>query len=168
MSHKILLTAIGMKRSSIKTLWAASLLLAWSMTSCISYKEIELSDVRDIRLNKVSGGGIGIEAAMQVKNPNGYKIKVKKIEADLLLNGHKVGQISLDKKVVLPRRSDQLQYFSINTQLSNVLSAVPSIMWGGEANMQLKGHVKGKVFVFSKKYPIEAEKKISAKDLNIF
>ena len=137
-------------------------------TSCFSYKELELGDVSSVKVNKVANGGIEIQAGMQIKNPNGYKIKVKRIDADLFVNGQKIGKINLSKKVVLPRKSDQLQEFNVNTQLSNLISAVPSLLFGGNINLQMKGSIKGKVFIFSKRFPLEAEKNISARDLNIF
>jgi len=139
------------------------------MTSCLSYKEIELGDVKNVKLNKSKdGSGANILVGIEVKNPNNYKIKIKKIEADLLVNGKKVGKIALNKKVVLPKKSDQVQDFAVNTQLSNLLSAVPALLFGGDVNLQLKGYIKGKIFILSKKFPMEAEKQISAKDLNLF
>ncbi len=143
-------------------------LTALTLTSCFSYKELALGDVKDVKLNKVGNGGIEIQAGIQVENPNTYKIKVKKIDADLLINGKNVGKMHLSKKVVLPKKSDQVHDFAVNTQLSNLLSAMPSIFFGGTINLQMKGYIKGKVFIFSKKFPIEAEKEISSKDLHLF
>ncbi|HWZ21648.1 MAG TPA: LEA type 2 family protein [Cytophagaceae bacterium] len=143
-----------------------SLLL--SLTSCFSYKELELGDVSDVKVNKVANGGIEIQAGIRIKNPNNYKIKVKKIDADLFVNGQKVGKMNLSKKVILPRKSDQVQSFVVNTQLSNLIASMPSLLFGGDINLQMKGYIKGKVFIFSKKFPIEAEKKISTQDFNLF
>lgn len=144
------------------------ILLALFLTSCFSYKELELGDVSDVKVNKVSNGGIEIQAGIKINNPNNYKIKVKKIDADLFVNGQKVGKMNLSKKVVLAKKSDQTQNFAVNTQLSNLISAMPSLLFGGEINLQMKGYIKGKVFIFSKKFPIEAEKRISTQDFNIF
>jgi LEA14-like dessication related protein len=105
---------------------------------------------------------------MNIKNPNNYKIKVKKMEADMLVNGQQIGKIHLTKKVTLPRRSDQLQHFSVQTELSNLLSALPGVLFGGSIKLQLNGYVQGKVFLFSKKFPFQVEEKISSKDLNVF
>ncbi len=144
------------------------ILLALFLTSCFSYKELELGDVSDVKVNKVSNGGIEIQAGIKINNPNNYKIKVKKIDADLFVNGQKVGKMNLSKKVVLAKKSDQTQNFAVNTQLSNLISAMPSLLFGGEINLQMKGYIKGKVFILSKKFPIEAEKRISTQDFNIF
>lgn len=142
-------------------------LFVCTLTSCFSYKEIEMSDIRDIKLNNVNGR-LEVQAGMNIKNPNNYSIKVKKIEADMLVNGANVGKIHLSKKVMLPKKSDQMQNFSVNTELSNLLSALPGVLFGGDIRLQLKGYVKGKVFLFSRKFPFEAEEKISSKDLNVF
>ena len=149
---------------SLLPLIASTLLL----TSCFSYKEIELGDVKDVKLNRVANGGVEVQAAMHVKNPNNYKIKIKKIEADMFVNGKNVGKMQLSKKVVLPKHSDQVQNFAVNTQLSNLLSAMPAVLFGGDINLQLKGFIWGKVFIFRQKFPLEAEEKISSKDLKLF
>jgi LEA14-like dessication related protein len=138
------------------------------LTSCFSYKEIELGDVENVRLNKLSGGGLEIKSDILINNPNNYKITIKKIDADVLVNGQKVGKIELNKKVVLPKKSEQLQTFTINTQLSDLISAAPTALFGGPVTLQLKGYIKGKVFIFSKKFPLDEERKVSSKDLNIF
>ncbi len=143
-------------------------LITFLLSSCFSYKELELGDVNSVKVNKVGDGGIEIQAGIRINNPNNYKIKVKKIEADLLVNGKKVGKINLSKKVVLPKKSDQVQEFAVNTQLSNLLASMPTILMGGDLNLQMKGYIKGKVFIFTKKFPIDAEKKISTKDLQLF
>ena len=150
---------------SLSLVIAALLLM---LTSCFSYKELELGDVSDVKVNKVSNGGIEIQAGIRIKNSNNYKIKVKKIDADLYVNGQKVGKMNLSKKVVLPKLSDQIQSFAVNTQLSNLIAAMPSLLFGGEINLQMKGYIKGKVFILSKKFPIEAQKKISTQDFNLF
>jgi len=142
--------------------------LSLLFTSCFSYKEIELGEVEKVRLNKVSGGGLEIQSDILINNPNNYKIKIKKIDADVLVNGKKVGRIELDKKVVLSKRSEQMQTFTINTQLSDLISAAPMALFGGSVTLQLKGYIKGKVFIFSKKFPLDEERKISSQDLNIF
>ena len=138
------------------------------LCSCLSYKEIELGDVTNVKLEKGNNGGADIKVSIPVKNPNNYKIKVKAIEADLFVNNKKIGKITLNKKVVLPKNSELNQDFYLNTQLSNILSAVPTLLFGGEINLKVNGYIKGKVFIVSHKFPIEAEKKISAKDLDLF
>jgi LEA14-like dessication related protein len=155
-----------MKRIFKSLLFVTTLL--FMLTSCFSYKELELGDVSDVKVKKVGNGGIEIQAGIRIKNSNNYKIKVKKIDADLFVNGQKVGKMNLSKKVILLRKSDQVQSFAVNTQLSNLIAAMPSLLFGGEINLQMKGYIKGKVFIFSRKFPIEAEKKISTQDFNLF
>jgi len=121
-----------------------------------------------VKINKVSKGEIEINAEIQVKNPNNYKVKIKKIEADVLLNGRKITKLDLNKKVVLAKYSDDVQTFLVKTDLSNILSAAPALLLGGGVNLKMQGYIKGKVFLFSKKVPIEVEKNVSSKDLEIF
>ncbi len=139
-----------------------------TLSSCLSYKEIEMGDVKNVKLNQAPAEGVQVQAEMQVKNPNKYTIKIKRIEADMLVNGKNIGKMTLDKKIVLRRQSDQVQSFAVNTQLTNLISAMPSVLFGGTITLQLKGFIYGKVFLFSKKFPLDEEEKISAKDLDLF
>jgi LEA14-like dessication related protein len=137
------------------------------LSSCFSYKELEIGDVQDVKFNKLNGdeSQLNMQAGLHIKNPNGYKIKIKRIEADMFLNGKNAGKMTLAKKIVLPRHSEQLQTFTVNAELSDLLSLLPAVMFGGDINVQLKGNIYGKVFIFRKKLPLEAEQKISLKDL---
>ncbi|HSZ24537.1 MAG TPA: LEA type 2 family protein [Cytophagaceae bacterium] len=144
------------------------LFLCYSLSSCLSFKELEPGEIKNIKVKKISGGGLEIEAGIQVKNPNNYNIVIKEIKADVLVNGKKIGEIDLTKKVVLPKKSESVNNFVVDTQLSNLMSAVPSLLFGGSVSLQLQGYLKGKAFVFSREYPISIEKNISARDLNIF
>jgi LEA14-like dessication related protein len=153
-----------MKNLSFVLLFLSSILLS----SCFSYKEVELGDVQNVKLNQGKNGSADILVSLEITNPNGYKIKVKKIETDVFVNGQKIGKLSLNKKVCLPRKSKQVQEFSVNTQLSNLMAAVPSLLFGGDIKLQLKGYIRGKVWFLSKKFPIDEEKKINPKDLDLF
>ncbi len=139
-----------------------------SLSSCITFSDLEIGDVKSVNINKVSKSDIEINADIQVKNPNNYKVKIKKIEADVFLNDKNITSLNLNKKVVLQKKSDDVQAFLIKTELSKLLSLAPALLMGGGINLKMKGYIKGKVFLFSKKVPVEVEKKVSAKDFDIF
>jgi LEA14-like dessication related protein len=138
------------------------------LTSCFSYKEVELTGINNLKVNKVGDKEVEIQAGIKINNPNNYKIKVKKIEVDLLVNDVNVGKLNLSKKVVLPRKSDQVQDFTVNTQLSNLIAAMPSLLMGGDITLKMQGYMKGKAFFISKKFPIEVQQKVSSRDLKLF
>jgi len=139
-----------------------------SLSSCITFSDLEIGDVKSVNINKVSKSNIEINADIQVKNPNNYKVKIKKIEADVFLNDKNITTLNLNRKVVLQKKSDDVQAFLIQTELSKLLSLAPALLMGGGINLKMKGYIKGKVFLISKKVPVEVEKKVSAKDFDIF
>jgi LEA14-like dessication related protein len=138
------------------------------ISSCVSYKDIEVKDVTNIKINKVSTGGAEIQAALAVNNPNKFNIKIKKIEADIILNNQNLGKINLIKKVTLKKNTDGIYDFTINTKFSDLAALAPTLLLGGGLNLKVKGEIKGKVGLLAKKYPVEVEKKISSNDLNLF
>lgn len=144
------------------------LFITLGLSSCISFSDLEIGEVKSVGVNKVSKSNIEINADIQVKNPNNYKVKIKKIEADVLLNNKKITTLNLNKKVVLRKNSDDVQTFLIQTELSNILSAAPSLLLGGGITLKIQGYIKGKVFFISKKVPVDVERKISADDLDLF
>ena len=140
------------------------LISAFCLSSCFSYKQLEYKSIESIKVNEFSGSNAQVELGAKVYNPNNYKIKIMKFEAESFVNHMPIGKIDLEKKVTLPKNSETTQQYIFNADLSQVLGSLPSLLFGGEVTLHMKGYVKGKVFIFTKKFPIEVEKKVSVSD----
>jgi len=150
------------------TLRLLCFILTVTFSACTSFKALDVIDVSDIKVTKVSGDGAELEATLLIENPNGYKIKVTSIEAAILLNQKPAGKLSLSKKVTLQRKTATNYTFALTTKFSNLTPHIPSLLMGKELTLKLDGKLKGRIGLLSRKFPISLEKKISSNDLNLF
>ncbi|MBM3161397.1 MAG: LEA type 2 family protein [Bacteroidetes bacterium] len=138
-------------------------------SSCISFKELEFKGMNGYEMGKLSGSEVSFTLKPIVYNPNIYALKVKKSVLDLEVEGKNFGKIYLEKKISAKgRKMAELQVpLRIELESGAMLKAMP-LMLKDSVRVVLKGHLKGGMLVFSKKFPVEFDKKISPKMLNPF
>lgn len=137
--------------------------------SCISFKEPEFKGMNGYEMGKLSGSEVSFTLKPIVYNPNIYALKVKKSVLDLEVEGKNFGKIYLEKKISAKgRKTSELQVpLRIELESGAMLRAMP-LMLKDSVRVVLKGDLKGGVLFFSKKFPVEFDKKISPKMLNPF
>jgi len=138
-------------------------------SSCISFKELEFKGMNGYEMGKLSGSEVSFTLKPIVYNPNIYALKVKKSVLDLEVEGKNFGKIYLEKKISAKgRKMAELQVpLRIELESGAMLKAMP-LMLKDSVRVVLKGDLKGGMLVFSKKFPVEFDKKISPKMLNPF
>ena len=146
--------------------------LALLMSSCLTFKEVEFKGVEDFKVEKLTASEGKVRVSVNVDNPNNYKIKIKKADLDLYLGGKNVGKAKLDKKVIIPKKSESTQDVVIvadNLDLAKAIASnfMPALL-SGKLNVGVKGKVKAGVFIISKKFDFDVSEKINVKDLDIF
>ncbi len=139
-------------------------LLALSISGCIQYKEVEMVQVTDVGVKNFTKNGIEIEVAMQIKNPNNYKISIVDSDLELLIKKNRIGTANIDNKIVLPKKSNKIHRFIIKTTLkdmaSNTLPILISVLSGGHIELQVKGDIKAKAKGIGKRIPVDFKEKL--------
>lgn len=139
----------------------ALLLLPALLCGCLRYKEVELTAVHDIRIVSYDRGGVALRAVVQVRNPNGYRIKVMDPDVDLTLDGDHAGKGVLDTVVVLQRRSDARYSIPMHADFSGGgLVMVLRGLMRGHIQVGAKGTVVGKAGLLRRRFPFEMEERI--------
>lgn len=141
-------------------LWLLSVsALVTGLSGCTVFREVEMVGVQDIRVKEFSSSGIRLEADMQLRNPNGYKVKMTRADLDLSANRKYVGKVVLDKTLVLPRKFDGIHtiHFSVAQEKLSLEFIAQMFMIGlaGQADLEIEGHVRGKGMGISKKVPVK-------------
>ena len=144
--------------------YCLTLLLISSLAGCITYKEVQMIKVTDVGVKNFTTEGVEVEVAMQIKNPNNYKISIVDSDLDLFVKGNRIGTANIDNKVTLPKKSNQIHRFIIKSSLKDMgSSAIPLLMGvlgGGTIDLQIKGDIKAKAKGISKKFPVDFKKKV--------
>ena len=137
--------------------------LAFLVSSCgvFTFDAPEMRGKEKINLSKVDGKTIEFTAAANVYNPNWYGLKVKPSMLDLYVEDEYMGKVHLDKKVKLKRKKENDLEATFTAELTDgaLMKAMKFAMMK-EIKVQLKGKIKGGVFIFSKKIDFDETKTI--------
>lgn len=133
-------------------------------TSC-AYRDVEVMGVESVNVDEFTTDNVQITASIILKNPNNFKIKIKRSELDLYVNGDQIGTTKLKKKIVLPKNTEMAHDFIIESSIKDLggglLSSVGSVISGGGVRVGVKGDVKGSAFLITTKIPIDVEENVS-------
>ncbi len=139
-------------------------LLVFTLSGCLQYKEVKVVDVGKIGVKEISMKGIKVEVEMQIKNPNKYDISIVDSDLDLYLKGNKMGEAKIQEKVTLPKKSNKIHRFTIQTNVKDLLSgALPvllSLLTENSIELQVKGDIKAKAKGIGKKFPVDFKEKV--------
>lgn len=131
---------------------------------CKLYKPVETGDIEKITVDKVSLEGVNLNVFLNIENPNPYKIKIKKYYFDISLENKKIGEISSENRIVIPKKSTGAYKFPLNIKFKEMLMpaiiSVIKIFSKREINVSAKGIIKAKALIFSKTIEIDKTKKV--------
>lgn len=144
--------------------YLAILFILFGLNSCIQYKEVEVVDVPEVGIKKISLKGIDIEVAMQIKNPNKYDISIVDSDLTLFAEGKKVGVARVKEKIKLKKKSNKIYRFTIQTTASDILSsAIPvltSFITKNNLDLQVQGDIKAKAKGIGKRFPVNFTQRV--------
>lgn len=134
------------------------------ITYSCSYKEIELIQVENMNIEKINNKGIVLSTNATINNPNNYNIKVKANNLDVKLAGKDIGKASLNPGIKLKKNKQDVYPVKLhikNTSLAGgVMQAIPSLLLTGSTGVSVKGKLKGRVFLYTRKFDIDEEKNL--------
>jgi LEA14-like dessication related protein len=142
------------------------LILSFSpLTSCITYKPVLIKEIKSVKAynNDISSGKITVN--LSVSNPNNYAIKFKKYDLHAFLNNTDLGEVRIDEKLVLPKRSEKDYTITFAPDVSKIIGVLPSLYLKGSTEASLKGSVRVKALFLSKKFTVDLKKRVSSSDL---
>jgi LEA14-like dessication related protein len=138
--------------------------MAFSITSCIEYKEVQVVEVSDVGIKDISMSGIDVQVSMQVKNPNKYDISIVDSDLTLFADGNKVGVAKVKEKIKLKKKSNKIYKFTIQTSAADIMtSAMPvlmSVMTKSHLGIRIKGDIKAKAKGVGKRFPVDFTEKV--------
>lgn len=143
------------------------LLLLVGTTSCLTYEDVQLESFDGVQVENFAQKSVKLRVNATIFNPNGYKIKIKKSDLDVLVDGTKIGIAKTLDKVVLPKKATESQSVLIELTLDGktaLMAVMPKLM-KGSSEVQIKGKVKAKALGIGKKFDVDFKHKLSARDV---
>ena len=106
--------------------------------------------------------------AVKVLNPNWFGIKVKPSKVDVYLEDKFMGTVLLDEKLKLKaKKENDLSVPLLAVLEDGAMLTVLRYAKAEKVTVRIAGKVKGGIWIFSKKIPMDEKRTISGKDLRI-
>lgn len=151
-----------MKKGSILSVLA---LLSLLLTSCFTYEDVDVKGIEDVKVKNFSKSGIEVDIAVHLVNPNNYKITVTGSDLDVFIGGKSMGKARIKNRVVLPKKSDKVQHITVVADFKDMASVglpgLLSIFSGGSLQLGIKGDIKGKAMMITRKFPVDFTERVS-------
>lgn len=132
--------------------------ILFAFSSCASYEEVKFTGLKNFGIAGKDKDGLKLNLVVGIDNPNNVKIKVKKADLDLKFNGRTLGNLDLDKKVVIPKNSNGTVDLLVNVQtqelLKGGLGGLLTTVLSQKAEIGVEGEIKVKAFIFTRKIPV--------------
>jgi len=112
----------------------------------------------------MSDKGIEAEVDIKVFNPNGYRVSIVSIDADLYVNNKDVGDARLRKKVILGKKSNEIHTIKIEGDYTDMKGGLLQTLIGGlfsqSMNIKVDGTMKGKGLLIGKSFYFQVDQDV--------
>ena len=102
---------------------------------------------------------------MKVKNPNNYDISIVSSDLDIIINGNPVGKANFAEKIKLPKKSEEVHRFVIESNFdktgSGLLTTLASVLFTQSVKLSVKGDVTAKAMFVQKKIKVEFNENVA-------
>jgi LEA14-like dessication related protein len=147
---------------------ALSVLLVAFLSACASFKEPTILETKGVELKKIEGKKITFSVGVKVLNPNWYALKIKKSTVDIYVEDKFMGQVFLEDNLKFKAKKEN----ELNVPLQAVLedgALLTALRYANaeQVAVRIEGKVKGGVWFFSKRFPVNEKRTVSGKDLRL-
>lgn len=148
-------------KSTLKTGFFLSLVTLF-LGSC-KLNQVQFKGVKGYEFVTASTESVSMKIAFEVKNPSGFNIKVKPANLDLYLDNKLVGDLKIDEKVKIKKRSEGVYEMPVTAFFDKGLPL--STIMKGRVTAKIDGKIKAKVFLIGKKFEVNETMPISLGNL---
>lgn len=156
-----------MGKALIKSNFIILISIVLFASSC-QFSDIDVKDVKNVRLGKTSKKEVVIHAEIEIKNPNSYSIKIKKYDLDIKINGREFLLAEKKAGIKIPKKYSGFipVSFSLKKRGKGVFSfdtllLFAEMMKSRSVDIEASGYVKAGVFLISKTIPVNEKRKIN-------
>lgn len=134
------------------------------LSSCQIYQEIEVREVRDIRIIEVTPDGIEAEVDLKIYNPNNYKVTILNVDADLYINGKDIGDAEINERVTIDKKANLVYTIKIEGDFTDLagglLESLIGSIFAQTVNLRIDGTLKGRALLIGKSVYFEVDQDV--------
>lgn len=135
----------------------AFLLLTFLLSSCVTYKDVQLGNVTFRNFNNADGK-MRATFDLEIDNPNAYPIRLSKPRLKVFVGNLELKDWSVPKKIKLRRKSKQNYPFYVEISAVEGLKILPQLLMQPE--IRIEGTVRAGTFIFGKRIPLEIKERL--------
>ena len=138
-----------------------------SFNSC-SFEEVEITEIKYVKLLEFSKKGLLVESEIKIKNPNSFQLSMVDSEFDVYIKGSKLAKASIDNNIKIPKNSEEYHKVFMKSDFKDfadgALTKMLSLTFGSsEVDFKVEGYITGRAFLMKKKVRVSHEAKVPLK-----
>jgi LEA14-like dessication related protein len=141
--------------------------LALFTSSCVSFKPIEFQGIDALQMAEQTDTTAEVDLKVRIKNPNNFKLVIKKMELETYLNKKLIGKINQSEKIKVPKNSENSYDVRLKADMAQLQKLMPTILFSGTGLLNVKGKIKGRALWIPKTIEIDISQKVNKKDLKL-
>ena len=140
------------------------------LLSCKNIQDVTVEGVRNVKLGDLSDKEVHCTMDLLVKNPNGFGIKLKDLDANIKLEGKDIGTIELERTAKLKAQEISrvpLEFTITSDSWKTFLGSAMKLIFKDSLKMGVSGSLKAKALMVGKRIEFNQEQVISKSDLGL-
>lgn len=136
------------------------LILATGAIACMSrFTQPELVQITRVKVRHLGFDGIKLDFCAVVRNPNRYRITLKGLDAEVYVNGIRLGKVVSETDLVMSKKGVSDLPLLLDARwkgvLKNVVPLIEALGKGKKIQLGLKGELKARVKGIGKTFPFD-------------
>jgi LEA14-like dessication related protein len=139
-------------------------LLLVVLFGCVPEQDIQFKKVKNISIT-ASGSTPLLKGDLLLHNPNSKKMKLKKLDLVVQLNGKEAGLVNQKLNQIIPAQADFTVPIEVTVSLKEMglLDAIAGILGGKKNTVRITGKIRGSINGFALSVPVDYTEEIKIK-----
>ena len=133
------------------------LLSLTAATSCVSYKEVELTSIAFKDVN-TANNKVRVALNVEVDNPNSYSIKLSKPRLHVIVGNEELQDWTCPQKIKLSKKAKKAYPFYVEVSGVEAMQLLPKLFVN--PSIKIEGTIKAGWFIFGKRIPVSVEERL--------
>lgn len=132
-----------------------------SLSSCVDYDEIEIQEIKSVKLIDISDKGLLVESEVKINNPNSFSVSIVDSDIRFSIKGVEMGSAFIKDKLKLKNNTAQYYTLQLESKFKDMgpgyLGKLLQISSGNNKNVKFKfeGFIVGRVFLIKHKVEVD-------------
>lgn len=147
---------------------SALFLFIISFSSCLSFEEVKITDIKSVKLLEFSDKGLLVESEIKIENPNGMNLSVVDSNFDVYIKEKKLARAFIDSDLKIPKNSAEYHTVILKSEYKDLASGALTnmlalTMGSDKIHFKVDGFIVGKAFFIRKKVKVSHEATVPLK-----